>query len=75
MGWQAISGATSPIYTPTSATFDDNNDALNQDGTVNTNATPEVGYCLRATVTYTDNIFDASGTTAQLDHDLTSGHY
>ena len=44
--WADISGATSPIYTPGSDTFDHDS----------SDATAEVGYCLRATATYTDNI-------------------
>ncbi|MCY4527777.1 MAG: cadherin domain-containing protein, partial [Chloroflexi bacterium] len=47
-GWQSISGARSPIYTADSATFD-------HDGDEGVN-TAEVGYCLRATVTYRDDI-------------------
>ena len=49
--WADISGATSPIYTPGSDTYDHDGDA----------ATTEVGYCLRATATYTDNIPNAAG--------------
>ena len=55
--WADISDATSPIYTPDSDTYDHDSDA----------ATPEVGYCLRATAYYTDNI---ANTTAD-DEDTT----
>ena len=44
--WQMIDGVKAPVYTADSATFDHNDD--DQDD--------EVPYCLRATVTYTDNI-------------------
>ena len=57
--WADISGATSPIYTPGSDTFDHDSD----------DETAEVGYCLRATATYTDNIAnpDDDDTTAEVD--------
>ena len=44
--WANIADATSPIYTPDSYTFDHDAD----------DETAEVGYCLRATAEYTDNI-------------------
>ena len=44
--WADITDATSPIYTPDSYTFDHDAD----------DETAEVGYCLRATAEYTDNI-------------------
>ena len=50
-GWQMIDGAKSPAYTADSATF--NHDSATDAGGTETD---EVGYCLRATVTYTDNI-------------------
>ena len=46
-GWQTIEDAESPVYTADSATFD----ATPDDGTDNADR-----YCLRATVTYTDDI-------------------
>ena len=50
VAWTNITDATSPIYTPDSYTF--NHDAVDDpDGN-----TAEVGYCLRATATYTDDI-------------------
>ena len=49
--WSNITDATSPIYTPDSDTFDHDGD-----GDDDANVSPEVGYCLRATATYTDNI-------------------
>ena len=55
--WADISGATSPIYTPGSDTYDhDGNDD-----------TDEVGYCLRATATYTDDYANPA------DDDATAG--
>ena len=54
-GWQPIADANSATYTPDSATFDHDEDAI-LDGEVNDDPTPEVAYCLRATATYTDNI-------------------
>ena len=51
VGWADITDATSPIYTPDSYTFDHDDD-----GDEENDVSPEVGYCLRATATYTDNI-------------------
>ena len=48
--WQMIDGVKSPVYTADSATFDHDNDGDRA------NPSDEVAYCLRATVTYTDNI-------------------
>ena len=73
-GWQLIGGANSASYTPGSDTFDHDNDAITQDGAVNATASAQVGYCLRATATYMDDIYDpdadenAAGD--QPDHDL-----
>ena len=61
-GWKKIKDATAPVYTPSSYTFDHDEDDKNNDGkkdsdtTGNTPATAQVGYCLRATVEYTDDI-------------------
>ena len=52
-GWQMIEGAKSPAYTADSDTFDHDDDDTND----------EVEYCLRATVTYTDNIDSDQDTT------------
>ena len=71
-GWQLITGASSPVYTPASYTFDHDNDALDTDGNTNPNASAEVGYCLRATVTYTDDIVTDNDTLAA-DGTITSG--
>ena len=49
-GWQTIEDAKSPVYTADSDTFDDDGDADAADPSA------EVAYCLRATVTYTDDI-------------------
>ena len=59
-GWQKIDGATAPVYTPASYTFDHDNDDPNNDGKKDASpddpATAQVGYCLRAKVEYTDDI-------------------
>ncbi len=64
VAWADITDATSPIYTPDSYTFDHDGD-----GDEATDVSPEVGYCLRATATYTDNIAnpDDDDTTADVD--------
>ena len=54
--WADITGATSPIYTPDSYTFDHDSNG----------DTAKVGYCLRATATYTDDIVTPDDTAALL---------
>ena len=67
--WQKIEGATSPVYTPSSYTFDHDGD-----GNDDSDVSAEVGYCLRATASYKDSIFTADAdpdqTGNQPDHDL-----
>ena len=65
--WADIDGATSPIYTPASDTFDHDGD-----GDEAADVSPEVGYCLRATATYTDDIANPADddTTTDVDESM-----
>ena len=65
--WANISDATSPIYTPASYTFDHDSD-----GDDDADVSPEVGYCLRATATYTDDIANPADedSTADVDESM-----
>ena len=68
VAWTKIDKATAPVYTPSSYTFNhDGTATYDHDNDTNTDqiATPEVGYCLRAVATYTDNIDKDTDETAQ----------
>ena len=66
--WAVISGANSPIYTPPSYTFDHDDDGDAD------SPTAEVGYCLRATATYSDNIVTDADTTTDGIQDVDMAH-